>query len=457
MKKVFPLFALMILFSIPLTAQHLNDAALDELAKTCPPDAQLKAAQNVLAQVDGNKIAQNWEKTSGVDPYFSLRLKEQKITNQRGTGRCWMFSALNIIRPVIAEKLDCKEIELSQNYLYFWEKLEKANLFLNAVIETREKPHTERMVESLLKTNIQDGQNWLGFTGLVKKYGVVPIGVMPETYSSSNSGHVNRVLSIRLKQAAVRIRSEKNPARVAALKQQALKDVYKILAINFGIPPKSFTWRYENTDKKLVQLGHQTPQQFFNENVGDRLESYYALYSIPTLDFNRKYAIERNRIVSSGEDLYFINLPLEAMKEVAKNSLLDSSAVWFGCDVGQQSNSEIGLLTAGLYDYQSLYGIDFGMTRRELFESYSSVPNHNMVFTGIDIVDGRITKWLVENSWGEARGKQGYLHMTDDWFDLYVQEIVVDKKYIPADVLKLFDSKATLLPPWDPMTERAGL
>ncbi len=457
MKKVFPLFALMILFSIPLTAQHLNDAALDELAKTCPPDAQLKAAQNVLAQVDGNKIAQNWEKTSGVDPYFSLRLKEQKITNQRGTGRCWMFSALNIIRPVIAEKLDCKEIELSQNYLYFWEKLEKANLFLNAVIETREKPHTERMVESLLKTNIQDGQNWLGFTGLVKKYGVVPIGVMPETYSSSNSGHVNRVLSIRLKQAAVRIRSEKNPARVAALKQQALKDVYKILAINFGIPPKSFTWRYENTDKKLVQLGHQTPQQFFNENVGDRLESYYALYSIPTLDFNRKYAIERNRIVSSGEDLYFINLPLEAMKEVAKNSLLDSSAVWFGCDVGQQSNSEIGLLTAGLYDYQSLYGIDFGMTRRELFESYSSVPNHNMVFTGIDIVDGRITKWLVENSWGETRGKQGYLHMTDDWFDLYVQEIVVDKKYIPADVLKLFDSKATLLPPWDPMTERVGL
>ncbi len=457
MKKVLPLIILMIFFSMPLAAQHLDAAALDELARACPPDARLKAAQNVLAQVDGNKITQNWEKTAGVDPHFSLRLKEQKITNQRGTGRCWMFSALNIIRPVIAEKLGCKEIELSQNYLYFFEKLEKANLFLNAVIETREKPHTDRMVESLLKTNIQDGQNWLGFSGLVKKYGVVPIGVMPETFSSSNSGHVNRVLSVRLKQAAVRIRSEKNPARVDALRQQALKDVYKILAINFGIPPKTFTWRYENRDKNLVQLETQTPQQFFNENVGDKLESYYALYSIPTLEFGKKYAIERNRIVSSGEDLYFINLPLEALKEVTKNSLLDSSAVWFGCDVGQQANSEIGLLTAGLYDYQSLYGIDFGMTRRELFESYSSVPNHNMVFTGIDIVDGRITKWLVENSWGEARGKQGYLHMTDDWFDLYVQEIVVDKKYIPADVLKLFDSKATLLPPWDPMTERVGL
>ncbi|HOH07889.1 MAG TPA: C1 family peptidase [bacterium] len=457
MKKVLPLIALMIFFSMPLAAQHLDAVALDELARTCPPDAQLKAAQNVLAQVDGNKITQDWEKTTGVDPYFSLRLKEQKITNQKGTGRCWMFSALNIIRPVIAEKLGCKEIELSQNYLYFWEKLEKANLFLNGVIETREKSHTDRVVESLLKTNIQDGQNWLGFIGLVKKYGVVPIGVMPETYSSSNSGHVNRVLSTRLKQAAVRIRSEKNPARVAALRQQALKDVYKILAINFGIPPKSFTWRFENPDKKLVQLEPQTPQQFFNENVGDRLESYYALYSIPTLEFNKKYAIERNRIVSSGEDLYFVNVPLAAMKEMAKNSLLDSSAVWFGCDVGQQANSEIGLLTAGLYDYQSLYGIDFAMTRRELFESYSSVPNHNMVFTGVDIIDGRITKWLVENSWGEARGKQGYLHMTDDWFDLYVQEIVIDKKYIPAEMLKIFDSKATLLPPWDPMAERVGL
>src|SRR5690606_19553831 len=158
------------------------------------------------------------------------RLKGQKITNQRGTGRCWMFSARNIIRPVIAEKLGCKEIELSQNYLYFFEKLEKADLFLNAVIDTREEPHTDGMVASLLKTNIQDGQNWLGFSGLVKKYGVVPIGVMPETFSSSNSGHVNRVLSVRLKQAAVRIRSEKNPARVDALRQQALKDVYKILA-----------------------------------------------------------------------------------------------------------------------------------------------------------------------------------------------------------------------------------
>lgn len=451
MKKLFLCLTLLFFLFTALPAQHLDQAALDELARSCPPGPQLKAAQNTLAQVDGNKIAQNWEKSSGVDPYFSLRLKGQKITDQKGTGRCWMFSALNIIRPVIAGKLGCDDIELSQNYLYFYEKLEKANLYLNAIIASREKPASDRYVENLLKTTVQDGQNWMGFTGLVKKYGVVPKSVMPETYSSSNSGHVNRVLSIRLKQAALRIRREKAADKIAALRLQALKDVYKILAINFGFPPQSFTWRYENSDKKLVQLGETTPQKFYQEYVGEKLDSYRAVYSIPTLAFHKKYAIDLDRILSSGEDLAFVNLPVETIKEAAKSALLDSNAVWFGCDVGQQSSSEIGLLTARLYDYESLYGIDFSMSRQELFESYSSVPNHNMVFTGIDIVDGRISKWLVENSWGESRGKQGYLYMTDDWFDLYVQEIVVDKKYLPEEVLSLFDTKATLLPPWDPM------
>ncbi|HPR89501.1 MAG TPA: C1 family peptidase [bacterium] len=456
MKKSFlTLTALFVLYTA-LTAQHLDDAALDELARSCPPGPQLKAAQNTLAQVDGNKIAQNWEKSNGVDPYFSLRLKDQKITDQKGTGRCWMFSALNIVRPVIAQKLGCGEIELSQNYLYFYEKLEKANLYLNAIIASRDKPANDRYVENLLKTTVQDGQNWMGFTGLVKKYGVVPKSVMPETYSSSNSGHVNRVLSIRLKQAALRIRHEKAADKIAALRLQALKDVYKILAINFGFPPKSFTWRYENKDKKLVQLDATTPQQFYHDYVGGKLESYRAIYSIPTLEFNKKYAIDLDRILSSGEDLSFVNLPVETMKEMAKTSLLDSNAVWFGCDVGQQSSGELGLLTARLYDYESLYGIDFSMSRQELFESYSSVPNHNMVFTGVDIVDGRTSKWLVENSWGESRGKQGYLYMTDDWFDLYVQEIVVDTRYLPAEVLKIFDSKAILLPPWDPMVRMLG-
>lgn len=223
MKRITSL--LMFLFSITLhlpaqTPTHLDPAALTELERSCAQDAQLKAAQNALSQTDGNKISQNWETIIGVDPYFSIRLKDQKITDQKSTGRCWMFSGLNIVRPSVTSRLGCEDIELSQAYLYFYEKLEKANLFLNAVIETRDKPTTDRAVENLMKQVVQDGQNWHGFTALVKKYGVVPKDVMPETYSASNSAHVIQVLSLRLKQAAMKIR-ESDAKKTAEIKMAA--------------------------------------------------------------------------------------------------------------------------------------------------------------------------------------------------------------------------------------------
>ena len=456
MKKTFIVITLLFIITLHLPAQtlsHLDPATLTELERSCAKDAQLKAAQNALSQTDGNKISQNWEKIVGVDPYFSIRLRDQKITDQKSTGRCWMFSGLNIVRPSVTNRLNCADIELSQAYLYFYEKLEKANLFLNAVIETKDKPYTDRAVENLMRQVVQDGQNWHGFTALVKKYGVVPKDVMPETYSASNSAHVIQVLSLRLKQAAMKIR-ESDAKKTAEIKMQALKDVYRILAVNFGIPPKEFTWRYETADNKLSPLKTYTPQQFYRDAIGDELDDYYPLYSVPTLAFNKKFEIDLNRIISDQPNLYFVNCDLAILKEVARKSVEDSNAVWFGCDVGQQTNWEKGLMTPGMYDYKSLYGIDFSMTRRELFETYSSIPTHNMVFTGIDIQDGKVKKWLVENSWGDSKGKNGYFIMMDDWFDLYVQEVVVHKKYSPKDVLEAFKSKATMLPAWDPMMER---
>jgi len=447
-------------FASQLSAQnvkHIDPSVLGELERSCVPDAQLRAAQHALAQVDGNKVSQNWEKIVGVDSYFSLRLKDQKITDQKNTGRCWMFSGLNIIRPVVTNKLGCGDVELSQTYLYFYEKLEKANLFLDAVVETRSKPYTDRSVEYILKQNAQDGQNWVGFVELVKKYGVVPKEVMPETYSASNSGHVNYALSLKLKQAAMKIRHEQDSSRISEIKLQALKDVYRILAINFGLPPKEFIWRYESKDKKPSPLKSYTPQQFYREAVGEVLDDYYALYSVPTLPFEKKYEIDLDRIVSDRPNMYFVNCSLEMLKEVSRKSLLDSNAVWFGCDVGQQSSTENGLMTPRLYDYESLYGMDFTLTRKDLFETYSSIPTHNMVFTGIDVVDGKVKKWLVENSWGDTRGKKGYLYMLDDWFDQYVQVVVVHKRYIPKDVLAVFQTKAEMLPPWDPMLKMLNM
>lgn len=456
MKSITVTITALLLLVGGLAAQSSGDltpTVLDELARSCPDDTRLKAAQNALAQVDGKTIMQNWEATVSVDTFFSLRLKDQRITDQKGTGRCWMFSGLNILRPIVAKALGCDEIELSQSYLYFYEKLERANLYLNAVIATKDKPSTDRTVEFLLTSNVQDGENWHGFVALVSKYGVVPQEVMPETHSSSNSTHVIAVLSRKLKQAAVRIRHESSPERIAEIKMQALKDMYRILAMNFGLPPTTFTWRYRKTDTTLATLEGYTPMWFFRETVGAALAEYYPLYSIPTLAFDKKYEIDMDRIVDDGPNLYFVNCPVETLKELTRNSLLDSQAVWFGCDVGQQMNSKNGLMIPGLIDYASFYDMDFSLTRQELFETYSCSPNHNMVFTGVDIVDGRVRKWLVENSWGGASGKGGYLVMRDDWFDLYVQEVVLRKKYIPKKILALFDTKAETLPPWDPMVQ----
>jgi bleomycin hydrolase len=430
---------------------------LQDLQKSCPLDAHFRAVQNALSQTEGSRIATSWQLTTSVDGYFSHRLKEQKITDQKSSGRCWMFSALNTLRPVAARTLNAGEVEFSQNYLFFYDKLEKANLFLEAVIRLRDRPLSDRTMEFLLRQPVQDGGNWLGFIELVKKYGVVPKDVMPETFSSSNSRTVNAVLGILLKRYALRLRSVTDTTRWASLRTEALRDVYRILALNFGVPPATFAWRYEGVDKKLSEARTYTPRQFYREVVNEALDDYYALYSVPTLPFGRRYDIELDKAVADRPDMNFVNCSLETVKSLAVKCLLDDQPVWFGCDVGQESISETGLMAPGIFDYASLYGMDFSLSRKELFETYSSSPTHNMVFTGIDIAGGKPAKWLVENSWSEKPGKKGYFTMTDEWFDRYVQVIVVHKKYIPAEVLALFTTTPEKLPPWDPMFHALGM
>jgi bleomycin hydrolase len=450
MKNLF-IFLVMFLAVVSIKAQTgITPDMLKELQSMNLNNEQ-KAIQNVLTQNDGNKISLNWDKIREIDPYFSLRLKDQKITDQKATGRCWLFAGLNLLRPLAAKKLKCPDFEFSQNYNYFYEKLEKAYLFLESIIKTKDKPYTDRYIEFLFKQNIQDGQNWVGYVELIKKYGVVPKDVMPETYSSSNSGHVSQALAQKLKQYALKIRNEKDADKTEELKISAMKDVYKILTINFGVPPKSFEWRYENSDKKIIQIKPLTPQEFYKEIVNENLDDFFALYSVPVLPFNKKYEIELDRILNDKNDMYFVNIPLETMKELTKKCILDSIPVLFGCDVGKESSWENGVMADNLYDYGDLYNLDFNLSRKELFETYSSIPTHNMVFTGIDILNGKIKKWLVENSWGDGKGKRGYFYMSNEWFDKYVQVVVLNKKYIPKEIQDIFKTKSEMLPPWDPM------
>jgi len=459
MRTTVMLAVMLCTLSVSVLSQHENAITpqlLLELETSCQPNAQYKSIQHALAQVDAQKISLDWQKMISVDAHFSNRLTDEKITDQKSSGRCWMFSALNIFRRAAAYHLESEEFEFSQNHLFFYDKLEKSNVFLEAIVRSRNKPPTDRYVEWLMRNPVQDDGNWLGFIELVKKYGVVPKEIMPETFSSSNSSGVNRVLALRLKAAAVKIRSAQNDQEIAALKLQALKDVYRILTLNFGLPPKEFQWRYENKEKKLSPFKKHTPQQFYHDVVNDALDDYLALYSIPTLDFNKKYEIDLDKAVEDRPNMFFVNCPLETLKDLAKSCLLDNRPVWFGCDVGQETFGDSGLMMPGMYDYESMYGMEFRLSRKELFETYSSIPNHNMVFTGIDIVEGKPAKWLVENSWGEKAGRKGFFVMLDEWFDRYVQVVVVQRKYIPESLHALFKTTAQTLPPWDPMMKALG-
>jgi len=438
----------------PSSAQDgtgLSPSLLRELRSSCPDDGAFRSAYNALSQNDGAKITLNRDRINTIDDYYSNRLKDEAVTDQKSSGRCWMFSGLNTLRPSARKSLGISEIEFSESYIFFYDKLEKANVYLEAMARYRDRPISDRIVEFLFREPVQDGGNWLGFIELIKKYGVVPKEVMPETFSSSNSGQVNHVLNVRLRQYGLRIRGAKDEREIAGLRAQALKDVYKILALNFGLPPQQFPWRYEKSDKSLSPLRNYTPQEFFKQYVSIDLDDYVALYSIPTLPFYAKYEIELDKAVEDRPTMYFVNVPLDRLKSLALAMILHSEPVWFGCDVGKESNIDSGTLTTDINDYGSLYGMDFTMSREELFQTYQSIPTHNMVLLGVDTVAGRPGKWLVENSWGEKAGKKGYLRMTDDWFDKYVQIAVIKKEFLQKDILGVLDQHPTRLPPWDPM------
>jgi bleomycin hydrolase len=451
-----PPFLLIIALFASLSAfsqqeKGLSSAFLQQLRVSCPDDAGFRAARNALAQTDGGKVTEDMQRINSIDQLFTHRLKDERITDQKASGRCWMFSGLNTFRPLARLKLGTSDIEFSQNYIFFYDKLEKANLFLDAIIGLRDKPVTDRLMEFLLRNPVQDGGNWVGFIELIKKYGVVPKEVMPETFGSSNSHHVNMVLNMRLRQYALKIRSAAKSSDIDILRTEALKDTYRILALNFGLPPESFSWRYEKSDKTLLDAGTFTPLEFYAKFIGRNLDDYYALYSIPTLPFMKKFEIELDKAVADRPTMFFVNVPVDTLRALAMRTLLDDEPVWFGCDVGREASATNGVLATGIYDLNSLYGMDFTMSRKELFEVYSSIPDHNMVFTGVDRNGTRPQKWLVENSWGDKSGKKGFLVMTDDWFDKYVQVVVVNAKYISPDVLAAFHQPPAALPPWDPM------
>ena len=410
-----------------------------------------KAIYNAMAETSIAVLAKNHENLANFDTNFTNKVVSHGITDQQQSGRCWLFTGLNVLRAQMMAKYGLDEMEFSQNYCFFYDQLEKANLFLQGIIDTREKPMEDKMVEWLFRNPISDGGQFTGISDVIGKYGVVPSSVMPETYSSENTSQIARLVGLKLREFGLQLRDEAaKGVKVSALeakKTEMLSTVYRMLALAFGEPVERFTWTMNGETKEY------TPQSFYQEYLGNDLtNNYVMLMNDPSREYYKCYEIDFDRHVYDGKNWTYVNLPVEDIKAMAIESIKDSTMMYFSCDVAKFLDSKRGTLDLKNFDYESLMGTTFGMNKKQRVQTFASGSSHAMTLMAVDLdKDGKPKKWMVENSWGAEAGYKGHLIMTDEWFDEYMFRLVVEKKYVPEKVLNILKQKPIRLPAWDPM------
>ena len=413
-----------------------------------------RAARNALAINPISELATNAENLAMIDTHFSHRVATKGITDQHQSGRCWLFTGLNVLRAKMISDLDLGELTFSHNYLFFYDQLEKCNLFLQAVIDTKHLPMEDRQVEWLFKNPLNDGGQFTGVSNLVMKYGVVPSEIMPENYQSNNTSQISNLLKLKLREYGLKLRAQKDRRAPVALKTEMLTELYSMLARAYGVPPTEFEWTLRNKAGEVISTKTYTPQSFYKEYFGDiDLEKNFVMVmNDPSREYYKVYEIEYDRHVYDGDNWVYLNLPIDEVKALAIASIKDNTAMYFSCDVGKFLLSKKGTLDINNFDYESLMGVEFPMNKEERVRTFASGSSHAMTLIAVDLDEnGAPKKWMVENSWGPQAGWKGNLIMTDEWFEEYMFRVVVDKKYIPAETLKLLEQKPIMLPSWDPM------
>lgn len=433
----------------------LTEVLLEKLKSSYENTPTDKAIQNmVIAQ--GMQF-KNAGRELSPDGNFSHQVSSSGITDQKQSGRCWLFSGLNVLRAEAMQQHQLGELMFSQNYNFFWDQLEKSNLFLQAIIDTRTLPLNDRKVEWLFRHPINDGGQFTGISDNIMKYGLVPTEIMPETASSNNSGRLSSLLSQILRQEGIRIRKAAEDGapeyELLQRKENALVAIYRLLVLNLGKPVEKFTYTLKDKEGKAISTKEYTPQSFYKALFDRDLRSEYVmLMNNPTLPYDKVYAIEYDRHLYDGVNWTYLNLPMEELKNMAIASIKDSTMLYYSCDVGKQLDSQTGILAMDNYDYSSLAGLSLDMDKRERIATGDSGSTHAMTLMAVDLdASGNPLKWMVENSWGATSGYKGHLIMTDEWFDAYTFRIVVEKKYLTPRAKALLDKAAELLPPWDPM------
>jgi bleomycin hydrolase len=447
----------------------LSPEQIAEIQGSFKMDPPTKAALNAISQNDIRDLAKNQQIWNSLDFNFNNELNVKGITDQQSSGRCWLFATFNVMRKKVIQKYNLSNFEFSENYALFWDKLEKANLFLEYVIMNVDIINSkdgwnDRELVLLLKTPLPDGGFWHMSADVIKKYGAVPKDNMPETHNSGNTDQMNGLIEHRMRIDVVELAdlAKKCDAEKKSLKKKLellrakkitmLKDIYRMLVLNLGLPPTEFEWRYVDKNDSLIDGGKFTPKGFFEQAVGVDLDEYVVLANVPTQELGKNYAIKLGRGQLEGMDWTFLNVDIQVMKDLTFKVLMDTLPVQFSVDMGQQVSGNAGFMALNLFDFESLLGVNFPFDKSAWILGRECAPNHAMVIVGVDTLAGsKPSKWKIENSWGTDRGEGGFFLMTDEWFTNFAFDIVIEKKYLPEELKQKLDAPPILLPFWDPL------
>ncbi len=431
---------------------------LENFEKKFDADRANRVAMNAVVATGIAESAKNYETERYIPNEFSISLDRPEITDQKRSGRCWMFAALNVLRTEVIKNTGMETFELSQNYTAFYDKLEKANYFLENILATLDEPTDGRLIAHLLQNPINDGGQWDMLCNVVEKYGVVPKYAMPESVDSSDTRASGEYVTEKLREDACILRTAytegKSAAELRAMKEEMVETIYNMFCICFGKPPKKFTFEYRDKDRNFHRDENLTPKAFYEKYVGVKLSDYISLINAPTADkpYYRSYGVEYLGNVAEGRPVRYVNLPIAELKNAAIAQLRDGNPVWFGSDVGQRSDRNSGMMDLNTYAVEDLFKTKFSMTKAQRLDYSQSLMTHAMVFRGVNLDEaGKPNRWQVENSWGKEPGRDGYFVMNDSWFDEYVYQVVVDRKYLSKEILDAYDSDPIMLKPWDPM------
>lgn len=435
----------------------ISTQMLDEIKKSQTNTPAERALKNAIAGNSIDALAKNYN-AGDIDTHFTIETPRQSITDQQSSGRCWMFSGFNVLRSNFAQRTDSLRVNLSHSYLFFWDQLEKSNLFLQGVIDHADKAIDHPRVQFFFKHPVSDGGTFCGVSDLVDKYGLVPKEVMPETYSSDNTSRMAKLISSKLREYGLQLRQmvadKKKPAAIKAEKTKMLATIYRMLAMTIGEPPAQFTYAFKNESGRTVtEAKTYTPQEFAKEVVGGPISGTFIMaMNDPRRPYYKTYEVEYDRHTYDGTNWKYINLPMDEIEKMAIASLKDGKKLYSSYDVAKMLDREQGYADLDNYDYGSLFGTTFTMDKAQRISTYDSGSTHAMTLTAVDLDEnGKATQWKVENSWGAAWGQQGCMIMSDRWWREYTFRLVVDKEYVPEDILKANEQKPLMVMPEDPL------